>query len=239
MIKTLIIEDEINVREGLKKLLKIIAPNIKVIAETGFITEAIQIIKKEKPSLIFLDIELEDGSGFDILKQFETIYFKIIFTTAYNQYAINAFKFSATDYLLKPINPIELKKAIQRATIALDKENLLTVLKHNLDNKEQKIVLKTSENQFVINVKNIIHLEADGTYTHFITTNKKIIVSKNIKFYEDLLNDNFFRCHQSHLVNSAHIIRYTNKGFLQMTNRDLVPVSTRKKKEITPFLNGL
>ncbi|HFS67933.1 MAG TPA: response regulator transcription factor, partial [Flavobacteriia bacterium] len=202
MIKTLIIEDEINVREGLKKLLKIIAPNIKVIAETGFITEAIQIIKKEKPSLIFLDIELEDGSGFDILKQFETIYFKIIFTTAYNQYAINAFKFSATDYLLKPINPIELKKAIQRATIALDKENLLTVLKHNLDNKEQKIVLKTSENQFVINVKNIIHLEADGTYTHFITTNKKIIVSKNIKFYEDLLNDNFFRCHQSHLVNS-------------------------------------
>jgi len=243
MIKTLIIEDEINVREGLKKLLKIMATSIEVIAETSFVSEALELIKKEKPDLIFLDVELEDGSGFDILKQFEMIDFKIIFTTAYSQYAIDAFKFSAVDYLLKPIDPTELKLAIERAVSDINTkkkhQDLLSVLKNNIENQEQKIVLKTTENRFVINVKDIIRLEADGTYTNFIITNRKVIVSKHIKFYEDLLDEKFLRCHQSHLVNSIHIISLTSKGFLQMSNQDLVPVSTRKRKEIGQLINEL
>jgi len=243
MKKTLIIEDEINVREGLKKLLKIVAPTLEVVAETGFVSQALELIKKHKPDLIFLDVELEDGLGFDVLKQVEQIDFKIIFTTAYSQYAIDAFKFSAVDYLLKPIDPSELKMAIQRAVSAINnnKKNLdlLSTLKNNIANKEQKIVLKTTENRFVINVKEIIRLEADGTYTKFITTDRALIVSKNIKFYEDLLDENFLRCHQSHLVNSRHIISLTNTGFLQMSNQDLVPISTRKRKKIGQLINKL
>ncbi|MCF6350788.1 MAG: LytTR family DNA-binding domain-containing protein [Flavobacteriaceae bacterium] len=242
MIKVIIIEDEINVRAGLKKMLKILEPTLKIVAETGFVNQAIQQIKKEKPDLIFLDIKLEDGTGFDILKQLKNIDFKIIFTTAYNEYAVNAFKFSAVDYLLKPIDPIELQGAIKRALFNIGNEkehqDLLAVLKNNLVTKVQKIVLKTTKQHYIIYVKDIINLKADGAYTHFITTNKKITVSKNLKYYQDLLSTTFIRCHQSHLVNSKHIMGL-NKECLQMSNHSLIPISTRKKAEIIKLIHKI
>ena len=243
MIKTILIEDELNARAGLHKMLKILSPTIKIIGETGFVNEAVRLIKIEKPDLVFMDVELENGTGFDILKQLSTIDFKIIFTTAFSQYAINAFKFSAIDYLLKPINPTELEDAIKRSisSITNDKEHkkLIAVLKNNIEKKEQKIVLKTTEQRHVIFVKDIIHLEADGAYTNFITTTKKIIVSKNIKYYQDLLGDSFIRCHQSHLINSTHIMGIDKNGFLQVSNNDLIPISTRKKTEILQLMHKL
>jgi two-component system LytT family response regulator len=243
MIKTIIIEDEINARTVLKKMLHILEPNIHIIAETAYVSEAIELINQEKPNLVFMDIELEDGTSLDILKKLENINFKIIFTTAYNQYAINAFKFSAIDYLLKPIDPIELEEAIKRAIISIENKNehleLLNVLKNNIEKKEQKIVLKTTEQRYVIPTNDIIRLEEDGAYTLFITTNQKIIISKNLKYYQDLLTTDFVRCHQSHLINTKHIIAIEKNGKLKLSNTDLVPISVRKKAEVIELISKL
>lgn len=236
MIKTVLIEDEVNARGSLRKILKLIAPNIEIIGETGYVKEAVKMINTLKPKLIFLDIKLEDGIGFDILKQLEYTSFKIIFTTAYNEYAIKAFKYSATDYLLKPINPLELKSALERAIISLNKETkhdkLLNVLKYNIEENDKKIVLKTTNNQHIVLVKDIIRLEADTAYTTFYVNNNKITVSKNLKYYQEILDDGFIRCHQSHLVNNLHIIGVHKKEFIKMSNEELIPISLRKKNEI-------
>ncbi len=240
MLRTIIIEDEINVREALIKLLRLIDNTIEVIATTGHIEEAKLLIQQHKPQLVFLDIELEDGTGFDLLQQLGTIDFKLIFTTAYNQYAIKAFKFSAIDYLLKPIDPTELSDAVRRAkseiSTAQKHQELIEVLNNNISKKEEKIVLKTTEQRYVIFVKDIIRLEADGAYTLFVTANNSIIVSKHLKFYENLLNDNFIRCHQSHLVNKNHIIGIDKNNILLLTNEEKVPVSTRKKSEVIKYV---
>lgn len=244
MIKTIIIEDEINVREALKKMLNLIDPEIQIAGESGYVSEAIQLINAIKPDLIFMDIELEDGTGFDVLTQLTHKRSKIIFTTAYNQYAINAFKYSAVDYLLKPIDPFELQEATLRARTLINNDiehqELLSILKNNLENKNHKIVLKTTEQRYVIFVSDIIHLEADGAYTLFITKNTKIIVSKNLKYYEGLLDSSIFlRCHQSHLVNKTHIKGITKNDELLMSNSDLVSISTRKKSEIVKLIETL
>lgn len=240
MIKTIIIEDEVNVRNALRKMLTILEPSINVIAETGYVNDAVKLIKTKKPDLVFLDIELEDGTGFDVLKQLEGN-FSIIFTTAYNQYAINAFKFSAIDYLLKPLDPTELQAAISRAKQRIKNEKeykeLLNSLLNNIEKKEKKIVLKTTEQHFVFYVKEIIRLEADGAYTIFVTKKQKIIISRNIKYYQDILGDDFIRCHQSHLVNSKHILGIDKKGLLQLSNNELIVVSTRKKSEVIRLIN--
>jgi len=240
MIKTIIIEDEVNVREALKKMLHIIEPTIKIIAETAFVSDAVNLIKTLKPELVFLDIKLEDGTGFDILKNLDKFNFKIIFTTAYNQYAIKAFKYSAVDYLLKPIDPNELQEAIQKAiqNIKNKKEHqeLLQVLQENNTNKPNKIVLKTTEQYHIISINNIIRLEANGAYTNFITTDEKIIVSKNLKFYQDILNTSkFIRSHQSHLINTAFIKAIKNKNII-MSNHDIIPIATRKQSAIIKIL---
>lgn len=241
MIKVILIEDELQARNGLKKILNLIEPNLSIIGETGLVKEAIRLIDTQKPDLVFMDIELEDGSSFDVLEQFNTIKFKIIFITAYNQYAINAFKFSATDYLLKPIDPVELKSAISRAKDVINNEKehykLLEVLKNNIKYEEKKIVLKTSENRFIIKVSDIIRLEADSAYTIFITQTKRILVSKNLKYYEDLLGNDFVRCHQSHLINKNHIVSTYKNEYFMMINNDKVNISSRKRQVVFQYLN--
>ena len=240
MIKTIIIEDEVNVREGLKKMLKIIAPTLEIIGETAYVKDAIMLIKTYKPSLIFLDVELEDGTGFDILNGLENLDFNVIFTTAYNQYAIKAFKYSAIDYLLKPIDPSELQLAIERALDTIKNKNehleLLQVLQENQKNNNQKIVLKTTEQRYIIKTNDIIRLEADGAYTLFVTENNKIIVSKNLKYYQNILDSKFIRCHQSHLINKKYVKGIKNTTII-MSNDDLVPIATRKKVEIINLIS--
>jgi len=243
MIRALIIEDEVNVREALKKMLSLIDKEIQVVAETGFVSEAKTLLKTYKPDLVFMDVELEDGTSFDILKQLDKLTFKIIFTTAYNQYAIKAFKYAAVDYLLKPIDPLELQEAIKRAKqdIIDEREHqaLLEVLNQNKKDALNTIILKTTEERYVIQITDIVRLEADGAYTLFILSDKKITVSKNLRYYQDLLPDSFIRCHQSHLVNSKQIVSLNKAGLVQMKNNDLVPVSIRKKAGILEFIAKL
>ncbi len=231
MIRAIIIEDEKNTLDALKKMLQMLEPSIQIVGETGYIVDAVDLINTHQPQLIFLDIELEDGSGFDLLDKFENPNFKIVFTTAYNNFAIKAFKFSAIDYLLKPINPTELEQALTKAIIQINNETeyrqLLSVLKDNINNKEPKIVVKTVDESHVVYAKDIVRLEASGAYTTFVTQDKKIMVSKNLKYYQELLTDSFVRCHQSHLVNIKYIDNVQqNKLFL--SNKEFIPISTRK-----------
>ena len=241
MIRTLLIEDEINARGSLRKMLKIIEPTIEIVGETGYIKEAIKLIETLQPDLIFLDIRLDDGIGFDIL-ELNSISSKIIFITAYNQYAVKAFKFSAIDYLLKPINPEELQQALERAIKAIERDishkNLLKILKHNIEEKDKKIVLKTSNNQYIVSIKDIVRLEADAAYTLFITTEGKIMTSKNLKYYEDILDENFIRCHQSHLISKYHIHSVQKGRSIVMTNTDSVPISTRKRTQVLELIKN-
>ncbi len=237
MIRAIIIEDEVNIREGLKKLIKLTAQEVEIIAETAYVKEAVQLINQEKPDLIFLDIELEDGNGFDLLQQINFRNLKIIFTTAYNQFAIKAFKYSAIDYLLKPIEIDELDAAIKNATslILNEKEHqyLLGMLNNTIEKEEEKIVLKTTEKRFLVKIKDIIYIEADGAYAHFYTLDAKITSSKNLKYYQDLLDDGvFMRCHHSFLVNLKHIKGIEKNKELKLTNAHLIPISARKKAEI-------
>lgn len=154
MIKTIVIEDEVNVREALKKMLHIIEPAIEVVAETAFVSDAVNLIKTYKPALVFLDIELEDGTGFDILNKLDNLDFNIIFTTAYNQYTIKTFKYSAINYLLKPIDPGELESALDRTIKNIndkkEHQELLQVLQKNHNKKAHKIVLKTTEQRYIV-----------------------------------------------------------------------------------------
>ncbi len=244
MIKTILIEDELNARNALKKMLKLVSTEIEIIAETGFVDEAVDLINTLKPDLVFLDIKLEDGTGFDIIEKIENANFKIIFTTAYNEYAIKAFKVSALDYLLKPIDPLDLQTALEKATSIINDEKehktLLSVFKNNEKEADKKIVLKTTENRFIIYLKDIIRLEADGAYTLFITEKQNIIISKNLKYYQELLDENMFiRCHQSHLVNLKQVDSVYKNDKLLMTNKDLVPISVRKKGDIIKQLQAI
>jgi len=238
-MKTIIIEDEKNAQEVLENLLKLIDPKIKVLGITDNTKNGIRLIKEMKPEVIFLDIHLKDKTGFDLLENLTDFSGKIIFITAHDNYALKAFKYSAFDYILKPINPIELKETLKRIKKEIDKNykynEMLAVLNHNKNNEENtKIVLKTQNNQYILNIKDIIRCESEGAYTKFITKDKNYLTSKNLKFYTSILEDyKFIRTHQTHLVNSKYIKEITNNGYLIMNEGTQIPISTRKKQHVS------
>ncbi len=236
-MKVIIVEDEAAAANILKYMLNTITRNIEVVDTATGVTDAYAKINFHKPGLIFLDIKLSDGNAFDLLKKFHQIDFKIIFTTAYNDYAIKAIKHSAIDYLLKPIEPIELRKAISRATnIINEKEKynqMLEILQEHMENNKEKVVLNTGNGKCVIQTNEILRLEADGAYTQFVLNDRKVTVSKNIKYYQELLDEKLFiRTHQSHLVNKDKIVGYEAKGFVILSNNEKIPVSVRKRQII-------
>lgn len=231
-MKVVIVEDEVNAQEALKKMLQLIAPQLEISGVFETVKAATHFLNNNSIDMLFLDIRLEDGTGFDVLQELENQHFALIFTTAYDEYAIKAFKFSAIDYLLKPIEPLELQQAIARAT----KRGQEQITPVEPAKKDQKIVLKTTENRYVLEVNDILYLEAEGSYTTFHTATKTIMVSKHLKYYEDLLQDyGFIRSHQSFLVAQSHIkeIRHSN---LILSNESEVPISHRKKKLINDRL---
>jgi two-component system LytT family response regulator len=186
-----------------------------------------------------------DGTGFDLLKKFEKISFRVIFITAHEEHAIKAFKFSALDYILKPITAGELLNAVEKFKDLRIKEDTglkLSAFLSNLD-KIKKIVLKTAESIHIVNVKNIIRCESDVNYTTFYMENgEKLLVSKTLKEYADLLESSgFYRPHQSHLINLEHILRYDKSegGHLVMADESIVPVSSRKKEELFRIFDQL
>jgi two-component system LytT family response regulator len=240
MIRTLIIDDEKNAREALREMLQLMFDDVEVSGEAEGVVTGLKAIKSLDPELVFLDIKMKDGTGFDLLRRLESRPFSLIFLTAFEEYAISAFRFSATDYLLKPVDPDELKEAIKKVRknngdSALKIETLLENLNHT-QMSHRKLVLKTTESIHLLSPHDIIRCEGSGNYTHFWTVDhKKLTISKPLREYEDLLtSQQFMRVHQSHLVNLHHVIKVDKREgiTLVMSDKEVVPVAVRRKEAL-------
>ncbi len=249
-MNTIIIDDETQARIALKQEIQFNCPQIKIIAEANDVKSGVQAIVDHKPDLIFLDIQLTDGLGFDILDQVKTLQplgqFKIIFTTAYSEYALKAIKFSALDYLLKPIDGDELKAAIQRLesksqdSFNLQIQNFLR--NQQLQNPQKRIALNTAEGIHLYELRDIVRCTSEGNYTQFFFANgKKLLIAKTLKEAEELLTPyNFERIHKSHIINLDHMQSYFNKdnGYVLMSDKSEISVSQRKKSKLLAVLNA-
>jgi len=247
-MKVLIVDDESAARENAKLLLANQYPEVLLCGEAMDVKTAYEAILVHQPDLVLLDIDLPDGDAFDLLKKFSQINFGIIFITAHEQYALQAIKFSALDYLLKPYTSGEFADAMRRAAQREQQNGLqarFSTLLQNMQTRNEpvKMVLRTSESIHVVVVNDIIRLEADGNYTRFFLNSRNpILVSKNLKEYELLLeNHGFFRSHQSHLVNSRHLVCFhkADGGALGMSDQSRVPVATRFRDRVMRQLEHL
>lgn len=249
MIRAIIIDDERIGRETLQSLLKQYCPNVSVVAQADSVDGGRRAIATHDPDLVFLDIEMPFGNGFELLDGIADARFEVIFTTAYDQYAIRAIRTAALDYLLKPIDRDELVSAVEKAekktggarSLNLNLEVLLENLKH-ATSEHSKIALPTDDGLTLVGVNDIIRCEADGNYTRFFLQNREqLIVSKTLKDFETLLGEmNFLRVHHSHLVNIDHVKKYVRGegGVVIMSDTAAVPVSRRKKEELIRRLSG-
>ncbi len=251
-MKALIIEDEKKSREMLDALIKTNFPEVKVLGLAKNVEEGVTLIKTHTPDLIFLDISMPDGTGFDLLEKVQGLKFDIIFTTATDKHALKAIKYSACDYLLKPIDIDELKTAVnkflQKAApnnAANSMENLQFLIQSlkKQDDNFTKITLPSGNVYEVVNIKDIIRCEADGAYTNFILKgNKKLMVSASLKHYEDLLPESdFIRIHHHHLININHVIRFLkiDGGYAVMSDNAQLEISRRKKDLFLEKLNAI
>lgn len=249
MINAIIVDDEIHPRETIKKVINQYYNEISIIAEADSMADGLQKIRNNSFDLLFLDIDLKDGTGFDLLEKIKPVNFKVIFVTGFHEYAIKAFKFSALDYILKPVNISELKNAIDRAISEIKSDNQslkFETLFSNFKNsgkETKKIVLKTQESIFIVNVQDIIRCQSDNSYvTFFLNDGKKIIVTNSLKEYEEILSVyGFYRVHQSHLINFDYIQKFEKKdgGTIVMTDNSNVTVSQRKRQELLDLLSKL
>lgn len=238
MFKLVVIDDVQDARDIIHSIVKRYCKNIDVVGVADGVRSGIELIKTHKPHIVLLDIEMYDGTGFDLLNKLKPIDFKVIFITAYEEYALKAFKFSALDYILKPINADELIAAIERTEDALKQGNMqnLEIFEANYlntDKESKKIILKTIDCIYAVSIKDIVRCEAEESYTtFFLNDGEKIVMSKPLKEYDELLNAyGFFRTHQSHLINLEFFEKYkkTDGGFAVLKDNSSVPVSSRKK----------
>jgi len=248
MLHTIIIDDEKSVRTTLEKLTANYCPNVKLVAEANGVKSGIEAINRHHPDLVLLDIEMDDGTGFDLLKQLEPVDFKVIFITAYNQYAIKAIKFSALDYLLKPVDPDELTEAIGKFEKLLIRElnEQLRTLEDNMktnDRAKKKIILRTAENIHLVSLNDIVYCQSHDNYTNFYLLNSKhILVSNTLKEFDDMLSESgFFRVHKSYLINLIYIDRFEKAegGTIVLTDEIRIPVASRKKERMLELLNRI
>ncbi len=244
--KVIIIDDEDKLREVLDIKITQHCPELNVVAKARNVPEAYSMIVEHDPDIIFLDIAMPVESGFDLIAKFETINFEIIFATGYNEYALDALKVSAVDYLLKPIKTSDLTTAVDKAILRINnKENLkdYNLLKHNIQNigdQKTKIAIPGSEAYQFVEVESIIRCEGWQKYTKIYLQDGACIVSSyNIGVYKDMLSSyGFYSCHKSHLINKIHIRTYKKEGSVVMSDESNVPVSRRKKDEfIETFIN--
>lgn len=248
-MKVLIIDNEAELRDGLKKMIQIYCPQIIDIYEAEGVRTGLESIALQNPDIVFLDMEMGDGTGIDLLNQLRTYDFQLIIITAFDKYAVDAFKFSAIDFLLKPIDPEDLIDGVSKAQKNIqnvDLQKQLQILYEGMGSirtNEKKIVLKDNESIHFIRIQDIIRCEADSSYTKFVITNSPpILISKSLKEYDDVLSGyGFIRCHHSHLVNTSKILRFDKMdgGSLILDNKEIVPVSHRKKEQVLEFLSRL
>lgn len=247
MIKAIIIDDIEQARVTFKIDLEVYAPDVEVIGEANGVVEGAKLLKNIKPDILFLDIQMQDGSGFDLIDVLSEISFKIIFITASDAHAIKAFRYAAIDYLLKPVDPDELISAMNKFRENRINENekyqLLNDSLKNHHKPNERLALHSQDKIHIVNICDILRCESSVNYTEFHFVNdKKLLVSKTLKEFEDLLTDSgFFRVHQSHLVNTKFIKEYVKieGGHLIMNNGNMIPVSTRKRPEVMKMLEKL
>jgi len=244
MIKTILIDDEQHCTDRLQSLLLKHSDILNIIGVYHTIENAKKSIEKLKPDLVFLDIQLNESTAFELLKSISEIKFEIIFTTAYDKYAIEAIKFSAFDYLLKPIDRIELKDTLSRLKTTTNSHIKLDALFHNTSKVvEKKIIIATEKETFFLNISDIIRCKADGSYTTvFLAKGKSILASKTLKHFDELLNTYaFYRTHQSHLINTKFIDKYikgTNASVI-MSDESEIPIAKRRKDDFLDTMNKL
>lgn len=245
LIHAVIVEDEPRAQNVLKTLLEAHFPDVRVVGVAADVPAAVELIKDQKPELVFLDVELPGQSGLSLFEHIDATQIHVVFTTAYTQYAIQAFQVSAVDYLLKPIQLDQLEAAIDKVR-KHKKENRLdasdiALLKEQMVEGVKKIPLPTSGGVLFVCLQDIIYLKADGSYTHFIMNNgKNILVSRKIKEFEHTLNKNnrFFRPHRSYVVNVDRIVEYikADGGSVVMDNTDEIPLSRDMRETFLQFM---
>jgi len=249
MLRAVVIDDIETIRKNNIAIIKSNCPNISIVGQADSVESGLQLIRQLVPDLVFLDVEMPDGTGFDLLQKLKPIAFKVIFITGHEDFAIRAFRFSAIDYLLKPLDAEELAEAVKKAEESLSKEVFdmkLSNLFANLERPKdlQKIVLKTADRIYSVNIQDVVSCESDKNYTTFNFINApKLVVSTNLKEYETMLAPyNFFRTHKSHLINMAyfdHFIKSDGGNKIVMKNNLSVPLSVRKKEEFLVLLDNL
>lgn len=253
MTTAILIDDDANLRAGMRQMLSRYAPDISIIGEADSVQSGVETINRLKPQVLFLDIQLTDGTGFDVLEQLAEINGKItsqvVFITAHEQYAIKAFRFSALDFLLKPVDPEELQKVIGKIKQVLAQSDnyahidlLLENIRRKVDNFK-RIALSTSDGIHLFEISDIIRCESEDNYTKFFIKNSKpILISKTLKEYEELLTGHGFeRIHQSHLINLTYLKSYIKKdgGYVVMSDNSHLPISQRKKERLQEILKTL
>lgn len=240
-----IIEDDKNTATVIKTIVKDNFKNINVQGTASSIKKAVQLITEKLPDFIFLDVNLDDGEGFEILTSFPTPEFKIIFITSYSKYALEAFKFSALDFILKPFSPSEIVTAINKVITEKNNNDYLkkiTTLYHNHISNNKKIILSNSDDIHITTIDDIVYATSDNSYTTIITKdNNRILVSKSLKSFEEKLTAHlFFRIHQRFLINLKYIKRYHKKSDEIVLQNDIaLPVAKSKKEQLISFIKGL
>lgn len=245
MIKAVIIDDVAKAIKTLRQDLEAYCPEVEIVGEADGVVSGAKLIKSLQPELVFLDIQMQDGSGFDLLEIVPAVNFKVIFTTASDAFAIKAFRYAAVDYLLKPVDPDELMEAVAKLKEQSESQGeRLDMLSNTIKegNAPQSIALHTLEKIHIVKVANIIRLESSGNYTQFYFADRpKLLVTKTLKEFDKLLQGHsFLRVHQSHLVNTEQIKEFVkvDGGYLMMRDGSKVAVSVRKKGELVRWLSG-
>jgi two-component system LytT family response regulator len=244
MIRTVLIDDEEDSIRVLKRLLENYCPRINIIGQADGVESGLRLIQTEKPDLVFLDIEMTRGNAFDLLNQLQPIDFQVIFVTAFDNYAIKVFKYSAVDYLLKPVDIENLCAAVERVMEKTNSNGLFDKIKVMMQNMEtihqtqQKMAIPTTSGFIFIQIVDMLRLEANGSYTNiFLDNGKQILATRNIKEYEDLLPSNSFcRIHNSHIINLNKIQKYQKGrgGYVTLDDGSSIEVASRRRED---FLN--
>jgi two-component system LytT family response regulator len=243
MIRVCIVDDEAATRSLLKHFFRDFFPDVELVGEADCVSRGIELLETKSPDLLFLDIQMPDGSGFDLLHHFEQPNFKLIFITAYDQFALKAFQYNAIDYLLKPLEPRALRdavnKVLQRSNLPLQPR--IKGLREVMENRQaDRIALSSAEGYAFYELAEIVRLESSGNYTTFhIQDGHRTTVAKTIKEYEALLPaEHFYRVHQSHIVSLRHVkkVLKEDNGVAVMADGSKVPISRRKKETFIELL---
>lgn len=245
-VSALIVDDEKHARDGLKALLKLYCPHVNLVGDAENVEDGMALISQKSPDLVFLDIEIGEQNGFQLLDRLPYINFQLIFTTGHSEFAIKAFRYHAVDYLLKPIQPGQLQAAVGKAAHSRQTQQVqeqLTELRQALHSgKPEKLVIPTQEELHFIQVDTIVHVVGSGNYSTFhLKEGGKVMASRNLKYYADLLPaDIFYRVHQSHLVNTRCISKIkTHEGYIvELEDGAHVPLAKKRKEDLLALLRG-